>query len=256
MTLKIGVLLMVSPRTANNADAYMNRDVRKWLSSAGMTVVPIPATVTPVEAAAYFDYVNGLFLHPGWADQEAYTATINLFLEMAVQANRAGEYFPVWGTCQGFQRLVQGKLERLQSLRLTKGTQLHLQVDPSESRLLKFATKQQIHHLRDEFEPWFNHEWGAPVASLSSVYRLLSTSHDRAGTEYVSMIEGKDLPFYGVQFHPEKDKGASEWMAAFLASELKKSTHTGFDPNPTLRMTRGVCLINGAEEECYRLRSF
>ena len=255
--MRIGVLLMVSPRTSpSHSDAYMNRDVKRWLSSAGMTVVPIPATVSPVEAAAYFDYVNGLFLHPGWADQEAYTATINLFLEMAVQANRAGEYFPVWGTCQGFQRLVQffgGHLERLQSLRFTKGSRLHLQVDPTESRLLKYATKRQLRHLRDECEPWFNHEWGAPVASLSSVYRLLSTSHDRAGTEYVSMIEGKDLPFYGVQFHPEKDRGALDWMARFLASELKKSTHTGFDPNPSLKMTSGICLVNGAEEECYQI---
>jgi gamma-glutamyl hydrolase len=251
---RIGVLLMVSPR-APIQGGYINRDVKRWLTSAGMTIVPIPATVTPAEAAAYFDYVNGLFLHPGWADQPAYTATINLFLEMATQANRAGEYFPVWGTCQGFQRLVQffgGHLERLQSLRLTKGTQIHLQVNPSESRLLRYATKQQLRHLRYECEPWFNHEWGLPVASLSSVYRLLSTSHDRAGTEYVSMIEGKDIPFYGVQFHPEKDKGASEWMAAFLASELKKSTHTGFDPNPGLKMTRDICIENGAEEECYR----
>jgi gamma-glutamyl hydrolase len=217
-----------------------------------MTVVPIPATVTPVEAAAYFDYVNGLFLHPGWADQPAYTATVKLFLEMATQANHAGEYFPVWGTCQGFQRLVWGHLERVQSLRLTKGTRIHLKVEPQESRLLSFATKRQLQHLQEEYVPWFNHEWGLPVASLSSVYRLLSTSHDRAGTEYVSMIEGKDLPFYGVQFHPEKDKGASEWMAAFLASELKKSTHTGFNPNPGFRLTRGICVENGAEEEWYR----
>jgi len=250
---RIGVLLMVSP---GHADAYMNRDIKRWLTSAGMTIVPIPATVTPVEAAAYFDYVNGLFLHPGWADQPAYTATINLFLEMAVQANRAGEYFPVWGTCQGFQRLIQffgGHLERIQSLRFTEGTHIHLKVNPSESRLLKFATKRQLRHLH---QPWFNHEWGLPAPinrKLQENIRLLSTSHDRAGTEYVSMIEGKSVPFYGVQFHPEKGHWNSlGWMARFLASELKKSTHTGFDPNPGLKMTRGICLENGTEEECDR----
>lgn len=38
---------------------------------------------------------------------------------------------------------------------------------------------------------------------------MLSLNHDRNGTEFISSLESVDYPFYGVQFHPEKN--AYEW---------------------------------------------
>jgi hypothetical protein len=48
-------------------------------------------------------------------------------------------------------------------------------------------------------------------SSLGRLFRPLAVSYDREGVEFVSVIEGRDasLPFYGVQFHPEKN--AFEW---------------------------------------------
>ena len=39
---------------------------------------------------------------------------------------------------------------------------------------------------------------------LAEWYRVLSTSKDRNGIEYISTIEGKKYPFFGTQWHPEK----------------------------------------------------
>lgn len=40
---------------------------------------------------------------------------------------------------------------------------------------------------------------------LNQDYRLLSTSKDDDDVEYVSTVEHRTLPFYGVQWHPEKN---------------------------------------------------
>ena len=37
-----------------------------------------------------------------------------------------------------------------------------------------------------------------------SMFDVLSTNKDKKGTAFVSTIEAKKYPFYGVQWHPEK----------------------------------------------------
>ncbi|XP_063587694.1 gamma-glutamyl hydrolase-like [Penaeus indicus] len=79
---------------------------------------------------------------------------------------------------------------------------------------------------------------------VDKVYRPLAYSCDKRGVEYVAMAEGKDFPFFAVQFHPEK--APYEWttapghneiphtrvavhLSAFLAdvfiSKARRSTH-------------------------------
>jgi len=56
-----------------------------------------------------------------------------------------------------------------------------------------------------------NHQNGIDPASfqnnmaLSSMFDMLSTNVDRKGRGFVSSMEAKFYPFYGVQFHPEKN---------------------------------------------------
>ncbi|CAK0871841.1 unnamed protein product, partial [Prorocentrum cordatum] len=75
---------------------------------------------------------------------------------------------------------------------------------------------------------------------LTAEFDILATSSDRTGRPYVAMIQGKRLPFYAVQFHPEKiryvENGryrhnipktdearcVADDLAEFFASELQK----------------------------------
>jgi len=219
-----------------SATSYIHIDTIRWLEDAGATIVPIPASVSPSEAAAYFEYVHGLYLHSGWADQPAYATLVQAFITMATLANKAGDYFPIWGTCQGMQRLMQsvgGRLERLDSRRFSKGTRFVIQPTQKYSRLLSQVTQLK--------RPIFDHEYGISLynfmktAELRKHYRILATSHDRAGKEYVSLIEGRNLPFYGIQSHPEAKGAGLSWMADFFVAEMRKSKHMGFCPYlPTL----------------------
>ena len=45
---------------------------------------------------------------------------------------------------------------------------------------------------------------------------------DRKGRNYVSTIEGRFYPFYGVQWHPERSS-AMDYFAKFFVNELKKN---------------------------------
>jgi len=252
---RIGVLMMLPPGPSPTY-SYIRTSILRWLAIPDIEVVIIPATVTGSEIAAYFEHIHGLFLHPDWAEHPTYAATVRTFLTMATLANRAGDYFPVWGTCLGYESMMDffgdlQPLERFDARRLEKAlSRMNLREDAvaQQSRLLSFATQEQRAHLRHLYQPYFDHEYGVSVtrfnknAALRSTFRILSTCHDRAGKEYISMVEGRTLPFYGTQFHPDTDRAMS-WMAAFFLKEARRSRHTGFLPasaNPPL--SRGTCL--------------
>jgi len=260
MKVRVGVLMM-QPPGPRPSYAYIEANTYAWLKKAGATIVPIPPTVSAPEAAAYFDHVHGLYLHEGWADQPAYAALVRTFLIMATEANRAGDYFPIWGTCQGLQRLmvfVGGKLEPLDAKAFTTGSRFNLFGHPKDSRLLGHATRAQLRHLQEHYVPHFNHEYGISLRRfmktpcLQNSYRVLATSHDRGGKEYLSLIEATNFPYYGAQFHPEMAADLG-WMADFFVREMRRSRHRGFCPG-LLVLQAGECEEAGSMISCLRLR--
>ena len=232
---------------------YMDLSVVNWLNSAGIDVVPIPSNINAAEAAAYFEYVHGLYLLPGWPNNPDFVRLVNTFLSMAVEANKVGDFFPVFGVCLGFQMLLQhlgelGALESMNSRELDKQTMLRFHPEHSESRVLQNAETHQVDYMKNRFRPFLNHNYGISLKrfmstpTLSASFRIISTSRDRKGTEYVSMVEGRSLPFYGSQFHPELDTPNMDWLARFFRNELAKSRHTGFPPRAAPSLKEGKCI--------------
>jgi gamma-glutamyl hydrolase len=235
---RLGVLLM---QPANGPHySYVNVPVMRWLKSSGLELVFIPSTISAAEAAAYFEYIHGLFLHPGWGADPTYLSLTHAFIRMATEANLAGDYFPIWGTCMGMQMLMTsagGTLEKMHARDFNVRTELRIR--RPASRLLAAAP---IHYLEHSYEPHFNNEYGITVARfmrspLRSVFHILGTSVDRKGVEYVTMIEGKRLPFYGVQFHPEYTMPHMNWILEFMATEMRRSMHHGFRPGPPVKLS-------------------
>lgn len=249
---------MMLPPGPQPSYSYVRSTVMRWFSTAAdIELVLIPATLTsPAEIAAFFESIHGLFLHPDWVDHPAYTRQVRTLLTMATAANKAGDYFPVWGTCLGFQMMMQfaggfDDLEEFDARQLEKArSKIHIREEElAQSRIGHAGTKAQIAHLRHIYVPFFDHEHGISVErynsnpALKRAYRVLSTSHDRAGREYVSMVEGRSLPFYGTQFHPDDDR-AMTWLASFFIAEMAKSGHKGF-PMPGVSVSslrKGACL--------------
>lgn len=51
---------------------------------------------------------------------------------------------------------------------------------------------------------------GLQCAGVSNKFRILSLNHDLDGVEFISSLEHITYPFYGLQFHPEKN--LYEWI--------------------------------------------
>jgi len=109
---------------------------------------------------------------------------------------------------------------------------------------------------------------------LPYFYSILSTNKDEQGREFISAIEAKRFPIYGIQWHPERtlfewykyqntnhDLAAVEcaqYMGRFFASEARKNCHHFPSPeqeraaliynySPTYTMN----ITNGSYEQIY-----
>lgn len=222
----------------------------KFLESAGARVVPLMINKTDDEYTRLFKSINGVLFPGGGVSLKSsgYSKAAAVFYRLALEANSNGDYFPVWGTCLGFELLTlltSGKL--LLSHTNTSGIALPLNFtdDVRDSRLFKDFPEDLMKSLETEALTENSHQWSLSTENftksetLKKFYRILSTNTD-GQNEFVSTMEAYDFPIYATQWHPEKN--AFEWtrpyiphspsaikttfyMAYFFVNEARKSFH-------------------------------
>ncbi|KAJ0023473.1 hypothetical protein NQD34_003372 [Periophthalmus magnuspinnatus] len=231
--------------------SYIAASYVKYIESAGARVVPIRINRTDVEYVKLFNSINGLLLPGGDVNIETsqFTQTAKTFYKLAIKANDAGDYFPVWGTCQGFQQLsVLTANKNLLTHTDTEAVALPLSFTPvaQTSRLFRHFPKGLLHTLSQENITGNFHSWSLSMlnysrnANLKRFYKVLSTNTD-GKLEFISTMEAYRYPFYAVQWHPEKSP--FEWInkpgmahsasavqtsfytASFFVSEARKNQH-------------------------------
>ncbi|KAK5878000.1 hypothetical protein CesoFtcFv8_025453 [Champsocephalus esox] len=164
-------------------------------------------------------------------------------------ANKRGDYFPVWGTCLGYEQLtVLTSGEKLLTRTDTSGVSLPLLFtkEAKQSRMFKSFPAELMEALASEPLTGNSHKWSVSVLThnankdLKHFYKVLSTNTD-GEIEFVSTVEAYDYPIYGTQWHPEKN--AFQWrkpyishspsavmttfyMAQFFVNEARKNFHT------------------------------
>ncbi|KAH9518521.1 hypothetical protein Btru_017043 [Bulinus truncatus] len=210
----------------------------KYLQQAGARVVPIRCNQTREYYKKMIDFTNGM-LFPGGAlsfDTSLYGKSARIIYDLTLKVNDGGDYYPLWGTCMGFQILcyfTQGEnlLKRTDSNNAS--WPLNFTSDAQNSRMFGSAPKEILTILatQPDFES----------SQLSKFFTKLSTNSDRQGTEFISSVEAKSYPIYGVQWHPEKnsfnwnpnyvinhDANAvkiGQYMADFFVNESRKNQH-------------------------------
>jgi gamma-glutamyl hydrolase len=157
------------------------------------------------------DKLNGIFYCGGEAGGDYITFGKQIF-EAVKQKNDEGQYFPIWGTCLGFEDLAMFVNTSTVLTKLTAeydNPLLTFTDDPSTSRL--FGPLGEDAHIYETYNMALNHHtWGISPdrfvedKALGSFYKPLSTSIDDNGKLFVSSMEAYNYPFYGTQFHPEK----------------------------------------------------
>jgi len=249
----IGVLSQEISRTIEDLapqGTYIAASYVKWLEAAGARVVPVIAGSSQ-NLTQLFGSINGLLIPGGAADitDSKYYRSGKEMLELAKAANDQGDYFPIWATCLGFELVTyltnneEWNLARCSSVKanalyeINTDSNLFGEVD---GELLDILSSQPVtansHHwclTRENFTRFeLNKFWKDP----------LSINFDENGFEFISSIEAKDYPFYGTQFHPEKNNfewsqlyseiphsleavKVSNYFANFFVSESRKSSH-------------------------------
>ena len=210
----------------------------KFLESGGARVVPIPYDLPPSPLRALLSQINGaLFTGGGVPFFEGgglspYAATAQAIYATVEAAAAAGESWPLWGTCLGHE-LISVLGARLNSSVLTPGWDSENLTETvawapaaAASRLWGGATSPTAAAAAAAFASlpiaMNSHSDGvspsdfAGSAPLSGAFNVLGTGLDRAGRAFVSSMEGKALPIFTTQFHPEKV--AFEWAPSSAAT--------------------------------------
>ena len=124
-------------------------------------------------------------------------------MKKAKEANDNNDYFPIWGTCLGFETLNVIEAGENPDI-LTKGYKaqdvslaLDFQEDSKKTRLFKGAPEEILQALKTEKITYNHHQAGVSPQtystenSLGSFFDIISTNEDSEGNTFISTVEGK-----------------------------------------------------------------
>ncbi|KAG7523990.1 gamma-glutamyl hydrolase-like [Solea senegalensis] len=246
----IGVMAQEAAFPKPNRTSYIYANHVKFLESAGARVAPVKMNQTVEEYERLFNCINGV-LFPGdpvCPISSAYARSAKIFYELAIEANRKHDYFPVYGICLGLQilcDLISGK--DLFTMTETKGVLLPLNLteDAKGSRMFSGFPDELMKDLASEPLSQHAHKWSLVLSSynsnekLKTFYKILTTSTD-GKVEFVSTLEAYDYPIYATQWHPEKSAFdgtephiahfpsavmTTYYIAEFFVEEARKNFH-------------------------------
>eukprot|EP00826_Nyctotherus_ovalis_P027721 TRINITY_DN2169_c0_g1_i18.p1 TRINITY_DN2169_c0_g1~~TRINITY_DN2169_c0_g1_i18.p1 ORF type:complete len:352 (-),score=81.44 TRINITY_DN2169_c0_g1_i18:152-1207(-) len=138
--------------------------------------------------------------------------------DIALEFNENGDYFPVWGTCLGFELIMileSKNTKLLQPCKNCDNYDIFLAYDeknaPKSRLFVKGFTRYELHIMKTQNVTFNNHEWMIDYNTykanklLVEKYNVLAYSPSKdSKIEYIAAMEHKTHPIYAVQFHPEK----------------------------------------------------
>lgn len=230
-SLCIGIITIPHFQKNEHGNSHIMKAYVDWFEDRGVRVIPIPYDTTDYEL--YFNMINGLFIPGGETSyimkQKEFITTVMNFFEMSLQKD---EYFPIWGTCFGFEILMflVGNFNKLAKIPAHGFYPISITPEGYKSKLFSSFSSKYLHYLEANKSTSQNHEYGITPRDfiknkhLENFFNILATSIDENETEYVAAIEAKKYPIYGVCWHPERQNTTAPF-ADFFVSELKKNKH-------------------------------
>mmetsp|Transcript_1235 Transcript_1235/g.1270 ORF Transcript_1235/g.1270 Transcript_1235/m.1270 type:complete len:234 (+) Transcript_1235:274-975(+) len=194
------------------------------------------------------DHLNGLF-YTGGPDQPGdYNNFAEEIFNYVLKKNDEGQYFPIWGTCLGFEDLaffIGG--DDILTEHVLEGvyTNVRFTEDPATTKMFgELGDEAYVYEDNSLF--YQAHEWAVSIEDfdekLSYFYTATSVSVDDAGEEFIQTMEGKDYPVFATLFHAEKTQFAfwpdapinhsrtyvekNRYFADFFVGEARKNLNT------------------------------
>jgi len=193
----------------------------EWIEQIGANIVPIPYTLEKDEIDGLLRQLNGLILPGGGTAvfgksfYEFYRQRVYHALNIAKKINEEGMHFPVWGTCMGFEQIINWASgytiwpTKVANYHIDR--RIHWDYDVlSKTIFAEHLDEKMLEDIQSHPISYFNHKWGISRrdfqanAHLREVLMPVSDTYSIEGEDFLSSVEGKKLPIIGTQYHPEK----------------------------------------------------
>ncbi|XP_017861159.1 PREDICTED: gamma-glutamyl hydrolase [Drosophila arizonae] len=205
--------------------SYIAASYVKYLEAGGGLVVPIWIGrdrnyyelmmsringVLLTGGAVYLDDEDNPAAVPSWMTNDC-VKSIQYIYELALQRNKANEYFPIWATCLGFQLMLKNAVPSMKRAACGETISRALSLQPTEdydsSPMFQGLSPELRTRLQSEPFACYQHKYCITEESLgaaASDWRVLATGRARSGMSFITLIEHRKYPLYGCQFHPER----------------------------------------------------
>lgn len=236
----------------------------KFVEAAGGRVVPLFTDQSDEYYKNMLSRINGVLLPGGSQDttNSSFTRATRIVYEHSISSMQNGKYFPVWGTCQGFEVLSyitagSNPLSPCKTSDYGRPIKFSMAYEVFwRTRLFKYLSRQQHADMQSENVVYHWHVQCLlkndflNTAKLNGFYRMMASNVDELGKEFVDIIEARDYPIYATMFHPEevmfsfeikpkaghtavphsvRAERTSQYFANFFVDECRKNINT-FEP--------------------------
>ena len=193
----------------------------EWIEQLGANVIPIPYTLDQDQIKTLMYQLNGLLL-PGGGTQvfgpslyEFYRSRVYYVLDIAKELNEKGIHFPVWGTCMGYEQIVNWASGFTIWPTIVANYHVPRRVHWNKkllknSKFRKYLSDKDLSALENQQISFFNHKFSISKENFEKNQHLkasmlpIGETYSKEGVDFQSAVEGKNLPIFGTQFHPEK----------------------------------------------------
>ncbi|XP_023644335.1 probable gamma-glutamyl hydrolase 3 [Capsella rubella] len=208
--------------------SYIAASYVKLAETGGARVIPLIYNEPEELLFQKLQLVNGVIFTGGWAKTGLYYDIVNKIFSKVLEKNDAGEHFPVYAMCLGFEILSmiisqnRDILERFNSVNYASSLQFFENVDIEATVFQRFPP-ELLKKLSTDCLVMQNHYFaispenfqGNP--SLSSFFNILTTSADKDGKKNAFEWGSSEIP------HSEDAIQVTQHAANYLVSEARKS---------------------------------
>jgi len=190
--------------------SYLKIAYIHWIEMSDEKAIIIPYDISQKELSDILQRTHGIvWVGGGIENTTPHTSKQNnklldtLFYcyQYAIHENNNGNYYPIWGTCLGFDILLMFANQKPSLKESLISFPLHgvypTTFTTNKTRLKKWFSANMLQKMKKQPCVFHNHKYGN--VTVPPTVDIVS-KHD----DFINMIEFKDYPFYGVQFHPEQ----------------------------------------------------
>lgn len=259
----VGILSIPTTASASlGATSYIPQSYVKWIEMQGARVVPIQFDLPPQMINVILNQIDGVLFIGGAIERNVieknhykYLASMRYITAKIIEQNLNGNHFPIFSICLGFELLpivaMDSNVSR-QSDAFLNNSKISdfTHIGESNMKFTNLTQEEEAMMCTTPLHKDFNQKDKYDFENENSIYNyhnksflmdekymeeyeqflkvVTYTEHNKK--KYVSMYQFKSLPFYGVQFHPEKI------LYEFIKEGIPKSQNA-------IRLSQKLCSI-------------